>query len=137
MKVADVADALRASAGIYTLAAQILARKYGSCAPNTVKNYVLRYPKLKEVETEILDQTLDLAESTLINFIRSGSEKSVFFYLRTKGKHRGYTERIESTGPDGGPVETKVDLSGLTPEERDALRQILERRAGEASGGSE
>jgi hypothetical protein len=28
-----------------------------------------------------------------------------------------FTERIEHTGKDGGPIQTAVDLSGLTIEE--------------------
>lgn len=137
--VRDVEEALRSSAGIYTAAASILARKYGSCAPNTVKNYVNRYPALQDVQRQILDQTLDLAESKLVSAIGEGDMKSVFFFLRTKGKHRGYTERVETTGPNGGPIETesRIDLSDLGPEERDALRKILERRAGKPGEGAE
>lgn len=139
IKVADVAEALRHTAGIYTQAALILARKYGSCSPNTVKAYVQRHKVLQDLQVEILDQTLDVAESKLITAITEGELKAVFFYLKTKGKHRGYTERVESTGADGGPMETvtRVDLSDLTAEERDALRQILERRAGEAGGSAQ
>ena len=39
------------------------------------------------------------------------------FYIKTKGKHRGYTERHQVEGKDGGPVEIKarLDFSGLTP----------------------
>ena len=30
------------------------------------------------------------------------------FYLKTKGKHRGYVERNETTGKDGGPLSIAV-----------------------------
>ena len=42
------------------------------------------------------------------------------------------------TGKGGGPIEAQVrpDLSGLEQHERDALRAILERRAGGPAGGT-
>lgn len=139
VKVSDVADALRASAGIHTAAARILAPKYGGFTTNGVKYYVERYPELQALKAELLEQTLDLAESKLITALNQGDMKSVFFFLRTRGKQRGYVERMEQTGKNGDPIETvtKLDLSDLTPEERDALRPILARRAGETERSSE
>lgn len=138
-KVSDVEEALRATAGIHTMAAHILAKKYGSCSPRTISNYIKRHKRLQDVVQEIVDATLDLAESKVVKAITDGELKAVFFFLKTKGKHRGWVERVETTGKDGGPVETeaRLDLSDLTAEERDAVREIIERRAGKASGGSQ
>lgn len=46
----------------------------------------------------------------------------------------GLAERQEHTGKDGGPIQTerKPDLSDLDPDERDAIRAILSRRAGKS-----
>ncbi len=63
------------------------------CVPTTIANYVERHPKLKEVEREALESTLDLAESKLIENIDKGKEASIFFYLKCKGKSRGYVEK--------------------------------------------
>jgi len=52
------------------------------------------------------------------------------FYLKTRGKKLGWTERAEHTGKNGGPLE--LDYSGLTDEELAALdraRAILGRIA--------
>src|SRR5689334_3324767 len=95
--VEQVEAALRASAGIRSAAAVKL-----SCAPSTITNYIERHPVLHEVEREILDQNLDLAETKLLTAIRDGNLTAVIFYLKTKGKARGYTERAEVTGADGG-----------------------------------
>lgn len=44
---------------------------------------------------------LDFAESSLHKQIQSGVPASTIFYLKTKGKGRGYIERQEITGADG------------------------------------
>lgn len=38
---------------------------------------------------------LDFAESMLLENIKSKKESSIFFYLKTQGKQRGYVERQE------------------------------------------
>ncbi len=96
-----IAEALRASAGIYSAA----AAKIG-CAPNTVRNYVLRHPELQEVVDEVRENTLDLAESQLLKALGDGNLTAVIFFLKCRGKQRGYVERAELTGANGGPIET-------------------------------
>lgn len=48
-----------------------------------------------------------------------------------------YTNRRELTGKGGAPIqtETRFDLSSLSGQDRDALRAILERRAGGPDSG--
>ena len=64
-----------------------------------------------EVES-IEGMALDLAESKLHEEILEGNTAAIIFFLKTKGKKRGYVERQE--------VETTVkqpDLSGLSTSE--------------------
>lgn len=49
----------------------------------------------------IEDIALDFAESQLHKQIQQGEVSSTIFYLKTKGKKRGYIERQEVTGKDG------------------------------------
>lgn len=127
-KVNTVKEALRASGGIYSIAAIKL-----NCAPNTVKNYVERHPTLKRALAEILFENLDIAEAELLKAIRNESAQghmtAIIFYLKTKGKDRGYSERTEITGKGGGPVETKetgekLDLSKLSLDELNQLEAL-------------
>jgi hypothetical protein len=56
----------------------------------------------------IEDQTLDFAESHLHQLIEAGNVVATIFYLKTKGKRRGYVERIEAD------VQSK-DLQAIAP----------------------
>lgn len=49
----------------------------------------------------LADHALDFAESCLMKSIKNGSDTATIFYLKTKGKKRGYIERQELTGEDG------------------------------------
>jgi hypothetical protein len=45
----------------------------------------------------INDYTLDFAETQLLKKIKDGSERSILFYMRYKGKKRGYTDSVDIT----------------------------------------
>ena len=61
--------------------------------------------KVKDID----NIALDFVESELYKQIKEGSTVSTIFYLKTKGKKRGYIERQEITGADG------QQLIGLDP----------------------
>ena len=44
---------------------------------------------------DLKEVSLDFAESKLLESIDSGSDTAIIFYLKTKGKARGYVERQE------------------------------------------
>ena len=50
---------------------------------------------------DIQEVALDMAESQLHKQILDGSTSATIFYLKTKGKKRGYIERQEFTGIEG------------------------------------
>ncbi len=51
--------------------------------------------KYKEAVASIKNLAIDFAESMLLENIRDKKESSIFFYLKTQAKSRGYTERQE------------------------------------------
>lgn len=56
-----------------------------------------------EIES-ISESVIDFAESKLHQLIDKGDVASTIFYLKTKGKKRGYIERTELTGNEGQPI---------------------------------
>ena len=102
--VEQVAEALRLSAGIQSLAAKRL-----KCDRKTVSNYIKAHPSLAALIEEIVEESLDLAEGQLLKSIGEGDKTAIIFYLKTKGKQRGYIERGELTGKDGGAVAIKQE----------------------------
>lgn len=63
----------------------------------------------KEVE-DISNIALDFAESQLHKQIGDGNTSATIFYLKTKGKKRGYIERQEITGADGMPTNFQIEI---------------------------
>lgn len=58
-------------------------------------------PAFAETVEAIRQEQIDTVESALLNKIEDGDTTAVIFYLKTKGKERGYSERTELTGRDG------------------------------------
>ena len=70
-------------------------------------------PDFKEAVDNMDEIILDFVESSLFSQIREKNTTATIFYLKTKGKHRGYIERNELTGADGkdltpGPIMIEV-----------------------------
>lgn len=65
--------------------------------------------EFSEQVKSIQDVALDFAESRLFEQIQDGSTAATIFYLKTKGKRRGYVERqeLEHTGGEK-PVNIKL-----------------------------
>jgi Bacterial regulatory protein, Fis family len=76
-----IIEALRASAGIVSLAAQ----KIG-VARQTVHQWISSEPELKAAVDDIREINLDLCEAGLMKLIAAGDRESIRFYLRCFGK---------------------------------------------------
>lgn len=91
--------ALEKSLGVITVACKLVAidRK-------THYRWLEKDEKYAAAVAEMTDVALDFAESKLHHLIQNNDTQATMFYLRTKGKARGYVERSEMTGPDGSPL---------------------------------
>lgn len=95
---AQMIDALEKSGGIQTAAAKALG-----CHRNTVGRYIREMPTVKAAADAAMFKNLDIAEAQLLRFIRGKAKgqkpheqlDAIKFYLRTKGRQRGYGDRLD------------------------------------------
>jgi hypothetical protein len=107
----QVADALKAGGGLYSKAAEHLgAATGGTCAPGTIARYVKTYRRLHRVLGEIAEANLDTAEGKLLDKIKDGDLAAITFYLRTKGRRRGYLPAPAPGSLSGPPTITVTSL---------------------------
>lgn len=72
----------------------VVAKKFG-CSRSLVWSYVDKDPELRDLTDELTEAFVDEAESQLFKAIREGNVVATIFFLKTKGRHRGYSERLE------------------------------------------
>lgn len=83
-------EALEKSLGVVTTAC-----KNVGISRTTFYQYMKDDESFKDAVNELEEVALDFAESQLFKQIREGNTTATIFYLKTKGKKRGYIERQE------------------------------------------
>jgi hypothetical protein len=133
----QIIDALKETKGMVYLAAKRLG-----CEAQTIYNYRDRYPAVRAEMEQQDGEVDDAAEMKLYQAIIAGEPWAVQFRLRTKGKGRGYVERVQNevSGQDGGPIQTerteKHDLSKLTSDQLRELRGLLAKATTDEPAGA-
>jgi hypothetical protein len=100
-------EALREGRGIITYACQ----KIG-ISRKTYYDWYQNDSEFKMLADEVNDTTIDVVESKLLSAINEGNLTAIIFYLKTKGKKRGYVERTEhevNTNPFQELMESVTD----------------------------
>lgn len=95
----------------------------------TYYNWFKEDEDFREKAENICEIQKDMAEFALLEKIKKKDTTAIIFYLKTKAKDRGYSERTEVTGADGADiaVNKKYDLSDLSDEDLAALGKILDK----------
>lgn len=76
--------------------------------------------EFREKVDEVTETQVDFVESKLIQAISAGDTTATIFYLKTKGKKRGYNEKAQPKAPD--PLQPATTLPPPEPTEEDAKR---------------
>lgn len=82
-----------------------VARSFGK-SRTAVYDKINGNKRLQKALVDSRQTMLDNVESKLYQKALDGDTTAMIFFLKTQGKSRGYTERQEITGANGGPVET-------------------------------
>jgi len=115
--IPTIKNAIADSGGIIATIAENLG-----CEWHTAKSYIDKFDETKKAYEAESESVIDLAESKLIENISANDNTAIIFYLKTKGKKRGYIERSEVQN------EVNVTISELTPEQRATRIEELKRK---------
>lgn len=118
-----VAVAIYEARGMLSVAARKLATSI-----RTVKGFVDREEVCRIAYEEADEMLLDFVEAKLYQKIKAGDIASIIFYLRTKGKRRGYSEKLKDTD-ESDPALKRAQLQDQEEKQRE-----LEGRLRDISG---
>ena len=110
-------EALKKSLGIVTKAVEMVG-----IDRQTHYNWLKDDADYKAKVEALDDVVLDFAESKLHQSINNGSDTATIFFLKTKGKKRGYIEKQEIT-----QTNLNVEVQEVTEEMQNELLNTLKR----------
>lgn len=96
-------QAMEKSLGVVTTACKLAGLDRG-----TYYNYYNNDPEFKKQCDDIENIVLDFAESQLHKQIKGGNPTSTIFFLKTKGKKRGYFEKQVNENINSGMLKIEV-----------------------------
>jgi len=107
IKKETILQALENSLGVVTIAC-----KQADVPRSTYYKWLKEDEDFAKAVKEIENIALDFAESQLHTQIKDGSTPATIFYLKTKGKKRGYVERNElDLTTDNEPIKININLA--------------------------
>lgn len=95
---ADFLRALEANLGIVTKAAKDVGVTRRAHA-----KWLAADPEYADEVADIQERTLDFVEAKLLKKVSDLDTTAIIFYLKTKGKARGYVERVQTQAVEPAP----------------------------------
>lgn len=95
----EVIVAIEKSRGYVTKAADILG-----VSRQSLYRYLKKFPTAQTALDDTREKRHEWVENKLIQQIDANVLTAIIFYLKTQGKHLGYVERQEISGPKGGAI---------------------------------
>lgn len=119
----DMVEALKSALGIVSIACKTVGMDRA-----THYRWLKDDPNYAEAVADVSEIALDFAESSLHKQIKDGDTTATIFYLKTKGKKRGYIEKQEIDLY--GRIES--NLNNMSNEQLDSLLTQLAGRKDKA-----
>jgi len=119
----DVVAAIYAAEGVFAHMSMLLGRRRES-----IRYYVYSHPDVLNIWKELRESALDYIEHSVIKQALNGDPQQQRFVLQTLGKDRGYSNRTEATGANGGPIDVnsaRVDPAKLDNETKLKLLEAM------------
>ena len=116
LKKGQLLEALEKSLGIVSTACQSVG-----VSRTTYYKYYNEDKDFKTLVDDISDIALDFAESQLFELIKEKNVTAIIFYLKTKGKKRGYIEKQDNSQNSNNITGIKL-ISDTTGEEDESLK---------------
>ena len=86
-------------------------KKAGNISRSTYYRYMREDEEFAKAVEDIKEAQIDYVEGQLIKNISSGKETSIIFYLKSKAKDRGYTEKNSLDITTGGKsMDIKIQV---------------------------
>ena len=120
LKKEQLLEALTKSLGIVSTACLSVC-----VSRTTYYKYYNDDEQFKSQVDDICDIAIDFAESQLFELIKGGNITAVIFYLKTKGKKRGYVEKQELDLGNNFPNNITVEF--VSPD--GTVRKMLDKTA--------
>lgn len=97
-----------------------VARQFGK-PRHKVFQYIQANKNLMLLLEDLRNTVLDQAEQNFNKAVNEGDLIASRFMLETQGKDRGFTHRLENTGPGGGPIENELVIRFERPGDPDPI----------------
>jgi hypothetical protein len=116
LKLEQIEAALRKCNGLITPTSTML-----NVTRQAIYLRVKRSARLRAVIKEVTEKVLDKCESQLFKNINDGDGNmtAIIFYLKTKGRHRGYVERKETELSTDAKNSPHFTLKFIKPDDPD------------------
>jgi hypothetical protein len=103
-----------------------LSAKAAGIARETHYDWMRKDAEYAEKVNALNDTAIDWVENKLYQLIESGDTTATIFYLKSKGRQRGFNERIQLD--HSGKIETDISIEDRRKILKEKLTQIADNR---------
>lgn len=86
-------------------------------------------PEFREKVDEITETQVDFVESKLMQSINANDTTAIIFYLKTKGKKRGYSDKAQPKTADPLPVSQTLPEPSIEEDKKKIAAKIKSKKA--------